>query len=301
MSYEPDEAKMTGTTGCVPGTIRSVGELLAVAQALEIEAAARYRQLAARMQADGAETVAAEFRLLADFEQSHVETIDARGRAMLGHDIVEVSASWQLPPGTSDADLATSTDFGPYQALAFAVRNEERAFAFYAYVAAEATDEPIRLLAEDLARAELMHAAHLRRFRRRAFRSDPPTAHEIPASLDELITLARRWNAAAGAAHRELAARLEARGDAADAALFRAIAEEEEAAAAGEPPATVASLHFAGEGLRLLEAGFERFSTIAERAGSEAVVAEALRLAEALVERLARVGGPRQNALIAGP
>jgi len=49
---------MTGTTGRIPDAIRSVGDLLAVAQALEIEAATRYRQLAARMEADGAEAVA---------------------------------------------------------------------------------------------------------------------------------------------------------------------------------------------------------------------------------------------------
>ena len=65
------------------------------------------------------------------------------------------------------------------------------------------------------------------------------------------------------------------------------------------PPAGPA-LHRHADGVRLLEAGFERFSTIAERAGREAVVAEALRLAEIMVERLARVGGPRQNALIDG-
>ncbi|MDR3496321.1 MAG: ferritin family protein [Ancalomicrobiaceae bacterium] len=290
---------MTEPTGQVPGAIASVGELLAVAHALECEAATRYQQLAERMQADGAETVAAEFRLLADFEQGHVEMIDDRGRAMLGHAIGTAPIRWELPSGSSEADLVTSA-FGPYQALAFAVRNEELAFAFYAYVAAEATSEPVRLLAEDLARDELMHAAHLRRFRRRAFRADPPTAVEIPASLDELAAISRRWHAAAAAAHRVLVRLLEVNGEAADAAIFRTIAAEEAAAADSEPAPAVEPIRHTVEGLTLIEAGFERFSLIAERSGNEGVVAEAQRLAEVMVDRLARAGGIRRNALIAG-
>ncbi|MDR3374065.1 MAG: ferritin family protein [Ancalomicrobiaceae bacterium] len=290
---------MTGSTGRVPGAIASVGELLAVAHALEIEAATRYRQLADRMQADGVEAVAEEFRVLADFEQGHVDLIDERGRAMLGHAIDAASVSWEQPSGFSEADLAMSADFGPYQALAFAVRNEERAFAFYAYVAAEAENEAIRLLAEDLARDELLHAAHLRRFRRRAFRSDPPAAIEIPASLDELAALSRRWHAAAAAAHRVLVRLLEVDGETADAAVFRVLAAEEATVAAGEATPAVEPIRRAVEGLKVLEAGFERFAVIAERAGDEAVVAEAQRLAELMVERLARAGGVRQNALIA--
>ena len=69
-----------------------------------------------------------------------------------------------------------------YRALAIAVRNKERAFAFYSYIAAEARSPGVRALAEDLARDELEHAAVLRRERRRAFRRERP-AWQSPAML----------------------------------------------------------------------------------------------------------------------
>ena len=71
----------------------------------------------------------------------------------------------------------------PYQALAFAVRNEERAFAFYTYVSAETVDHGVRALAEDLARDELDHASRLRRLRRRAFHKDRPLTWKCRKAL----------------------------------------------------------------------------------------------------------------------
>jgi hypothetical protein len=53
-----------------------------------------------------------------------------------------------------------------------AVRNEERAFAFWSYVAAQATMPEIQQAAETMAREELGHVATLRRERRRAFHAN---------------------------------------------------------------------------------------------------------------------------------
>jgi rubrerythrin len=53
-----------------------------------------------------------------------------------------------------------------------AVRNEERAFAFWSYVAAHAEQREIKRAAETMARQELEHAAKLRKERRRAYHKE---------------------------------------------------------------------------------------------------------------------------------
>jgi rubrerythrin len=67
------------------------------------------------------------------------------------------------------ADLAASTLVTPYRALFIAVRNEERAFAFWSYVSAYSPNETIREYAEKMAREELRHASILRKERRHAY------------------------------------------------------------------------------------------------------------------------------------
>jgi hypothetical protein len=59
-----------------------------------------------------------------------------------------------------------------YRSWAVAVRNEERAFAFWSYVAAHGASPEIRNAAERMAREELEHAKTLRRERRKAFFKD---------------------------------------------------------------------------------------------------------------------------------
>lgn len=277
-------------------SIGSVEELLAVAEALEREAAARYRGLSARMARQGDAAMAAEFEALAALEERHVEKVAERAQALLNR-APALRAGWELPP-TYDEDEARGAALGPYQAFAFAVRNEERAFAFYAHVAAAAKDSAVRALAEDLARDELEHASILRRRRRRAFHIERPVRIEIPATLEALRAAARRWDSEAAAAHAALADGLEQAGEADDAAIFRRLAADEEQTAAGAAGALVPRLLSGADGLRLLEQGFDRFALIAERSHDEGVVAEAQRLAGEMIARLARAGGARNNALL---
>ena len=56
-------------------------------------------------------------------------------------------------------DLAELRLVTPYHALSIAVRNEERAFAFWSYMSADSDDPTIRREAERLAREELGHVA----------------------------------------------------------------------------------------------------------------------------------------------
>jgi rubrerythrin len=61
-----------------------------------------------------------------------------------------------------------------------AVRNEERAFAFWSYVAAFAKDPEIKKAAEAMASEELGHVAALRRERRRAYHREHDQ-RQVPA------------------------------------------------------------------------------------------------------------------------
>ncbi len=268
-----------------------------MAVALEREAAARYRALSARMARQGDSAVAAQFNVLAGMEDRHAGDVAERGQALLGHAPAIPSRSWDLPP-TYDEEEARGATLGAYQALAFAVRNEERAFVFYTYVAAEAEDPEVRALAEELARDELEHAALLRHHRRRAFHADRPIAIEIPRSVDVLRASAQRWDCEAAAAHAALANALEEAGETEDAAIFRRLAAQEEKATAGVIGAAFPRLRSAADGLRLLEMGFDRFALISERSDDERVVAEAQRLAGEMVARLALAGGARSNTLL---
>src|SRR6185437_6986993 len=274
-------------------TIRSVEDLLSLAEELEKEAAARYRGLSARMARQGDTEMAAEFEALARMEELHVDHVADRVRSLQSRAPATVRMDWELP-STYDEDEARGATLSAYQALAFAVRNEEPAFAFYSCVAAEAKAPAVRALAEDLARDELEHAAILRRHRRRPFHSKRPIRVELPRSVAALLQSARQWDGVASVAHAALAKALDEAGESEDAALFQRLAVEEEKAAAGAIGAPLPTLYNAEAGLRLLEDAFDRFALIVERS-NEDVVAEAQRLSAYAVARLALAGGARRN------
>lgn len=268
--------------------IRSVDDLLFVAEAMQREAANLYRELAAHLRKHDDAGVVAEFEALAERQGRRVGEVAARSRSAPGGPAGAMSRDRRLPPAF-DEDEARGAAASPYQALAFAVRNAERAFAFYTYVAAAADNQAVRALAEDLARDELDRASRLRRLRRRAFHHDRPVRVEIPASLETLRSLFRGWEKSAAAAHVGLADRLESAGQRKEAEIFRGLASEEETAAADASVVEAPPLAGVDEGLRMLEATFDRLAQISESAKDERVVAELQRLAEGIVARLALV------------
>ena len=241
--------------------------------------------------------MAAQFDVLAGMEDRHVRQVAERAQSLLGGARETLSVAWESLPNFDD-DEARGATLSAYQALAFAVRNEERAFVFYTYVAAETKSPAVRALAEDLARDELEHASILRRHRRLAFHSNRPAAAEIPESVEMLRESARQWDGAAAVAHAVLAKALDDAGEIEDAAVFRRLAADEEKAAGGAIGAALPTLRSSAGGLRLLEDGFDRYALIGERSNDEQVVAEAQRLAGEMVARLAMAGGARSNMLI---
>ena len=154
------------------GTLRSLDELFALAYAMEQEAANQYAGLADDMTSQGRHDLAAVFTELAAAERDHVSGVTRWSQARLGKDPDPALVRWDAPE-TFDAQTATemkaSRLMTPYRALAMAVRNEERAFAFWSYLAAYSHDPEIKKAAEAMAQEELGHVATLRKERRRAY------------------------------------------------------------------------------------------------------------------------------------
>src|SRR6516165_7777817 len=161
------------------GNLSSLDELFGLASAMEQEAATRYAELADEMRRQNKPDLSAVFTQLAAAEREHVIGVTRWSQSRLGRAPDPALVRWE-GPGTFDAEAAaeitTSRLMTPYRALSIAVRNEERAFAFWSYVAAFAEDPEIKNAAETLAREELGHVSTLRRERRRAYHSERDAA-----------------------------------------------------------------------------------------------------------------------------
>lgn len=298
-----------------PAPVRSLDELFALAEALETEAASRYAQLAQQMRAVGLVDVAEVFEHLAAEERGHSDEVTAWSRADTGHAPDPARIRWQ-PPTTFDEEearsIASSMLASAYRALSMAVRNEERAFALWTYIAAQAEDPKIRAAAERMAREELRHAALLRRERRRAFHAErdrhvtgagrprPATeAAQVERSLSALLaSLAEQYAAAAGSRAARL---LDLARDAAAMANEADAATAIEAARAEAPASSTARRGYraspsaaddpAPEGLlgalRLAERAVEDYLATADAAQDEAVMRQLQSLAERAIARVA--------------
>jgi rubrerythrin len=157
------------------GAVGSLEELFAIANAMEQEAADRYESLAEDMLAQGKHSLASVFDRLAAAERKHVDSVASWSQSRLGRppnpDLVRWDAPETFDPETA-SEITKSRLMTPYRALSMAVRNEERAFAFWSYVAGFAEDPNVKMAAEAMAREELGHAAILRKERRRAYHDE---------------------------------------------------------------------------------------------------------------------------------
>jgi rubrerythrin len=274
--------------------VRSVDELLAMAVSIEHDAARRYRELAARMRLRDAPHVAAIFDLLASIEAKHAVAIaDSGGQST---EAMEKPTTNGESPETFDAEAGSAQDLTPYRALAISVRNEERAFVFYSYIAAHAPTEVIRKLAEGLAKDELAHATLLRRERRKAYREagrEPfRQARPLPQTLDAFWRLCAESDLRAAAYHRAYAQLIGAASSA--AASLMSIADDEAACAmdASAKSSRSDAAVSAPTGptyngaVRLIEEAFDLYADIAARSQNEAVMLAAQEMAARVVQRL---------------
>ena len=294
------------TLKTMPPLLGSADELLAMSHALEKEAASRYRDLAARMRLRQEQKLAGLFEFLASIEEKHAAHIAARALEAMGKPVDPARISWEMPENF-DEEEGSSRVLTPYRALAIAVRNEERAFAFYSYVAAQAREELMRKLAEELAKDELEHAFLLRRERRKAYReTGTAKASQLPASAEELYALGAETEWQAAAYHRALDEILSIQDK--EPSTFGVVASDEASCARDlasriglqledSRPPDEAEIE---QGMRLLEEVFDRYVDIAERSKDEKVVQAAQMLAERAVRRLSLVHGSRANSLLEG-
>lgn len=186
------------------GPVKSLEELFAIASVLEQEAAERYADIAVRMRSEGNPALAEVFEHLSADEQGHLDNVVHWSQQTKGQNPDPARIRWPLPETFDDegAAVANPSLLSAYKVLSMAVRNEERAFAFWTYVAAHAEVAEVRKAAEEMAREELGHVSTLRRERRKAFhaeRKSPDAAVSARSvSLAELERqLADRLDAAA--------------------------------------------------------------------------------------------------------
>lgn len=274
--------------------IHSLRQLLLVAHAMEEEAARRYMELAARMELRGEKALASLFEFLASIEKRHAVQISSHFLPPLDQVFDLSQATWQVPENF-DEEAGSSHLLTPYLALATAVRNEDRAFAFYTYVASDASDDQIRKMAEELAKEELGHAALLRKERRNAYYAEggPKRRHtDIPASIDEFWEMAFRTERYAASYHRALGGNLADRAPESSIFLMAADDEDNRAREAADRAGVEWVAEYVGQqptvegGLRLLEEAFERYSDISEHADDEEVMQASIDSADHALRRL---------------
>lgn len=175
-----------------PWELASLDQLLAIARAMEREAIEGYQALSRRMSAMGRPDLTAVFNALVLEETGHLSKVDewrhASGReeidiaATAPHDLFQDEGAATVAPELMSA----------YRAFSTAVRNEERAFAFWTYVSAHAQSDAIKDAAERMAREELGHVSTLRKERRKAFHAERAGSPDTKVTLNALEQELRR-------------------------------------------------------------------------------------------------------------
>lgn len=296
--------------------ITDSGQLMAIAIAMEREAAERYEQLAAAMERAREAELAALFHQLAALEREHEAGL---GRWSKRDGIAVPAAarfSWQFPETFGpEADGGEAHVLTPYRALGIAVRNEERAFAFYAYLSAMAPDEQVRRRADALAREELNHVAQLRALRRRAYHAGRAPRIETPRTAADLDRLAGSLERGAARLQGVAADCLADNGLAHAAGILRRLAAEAAqraerlAGAEGGGSGTLRGAETAGLldaamltpfgalrlALRNAEEILESYLAAADRADDPALLHAAQDLADAALARLALIRSQLAN------
>ncbi|SKA31967.1 Rubrerythrin [Enhydrobacter aerosaccus] len=279
--------------------VESVNALMAIAVAMEEEAGRRYCQIGERMRLQGERSLFELFTFLAGIEDKHAAQIRERSQSIGGRLPEGVAVGWDLPEGFQEEE-GRSYLLTPYSALAIAVRNEDRAFAFYAYLAAHAQDRGIREAAEELAKDELDHAALLRRERRKAWRTHPRAEAVEARDLGVFLAYVSAIESAAARAHRDLSKQLAQQGRQFEATIFEEAARSEEHCAreavdrgALRPIAIfdTPSAETIRDGLRLLEYAFDQYAETAERTQDERVLAAAQDFQRQALQRLSYAQG----------
>lgn len=170
--------------------IHSTSRLVSIALAAERDAVQRYSGLAEKMSRFENDEAGSLFDELSGEAKQHEEKL-AEWAELEGLNVTAET----IPIGWEDPGVATHYDIQardpyrctPYKALAYAVHNEERAFRYYTYVAADSADADVCHYARVLARTELRRAASLRKRRRLAWHLQRDLQRKQPGLLPGII------------------------------------------------------------------------------------------------------------------
>ena len=265
--------------------VTSLEDLSALAVILERRAAERFELMAEAMAARGRADLSELFTRLAR-EESHHEAALRKAAPALDDSLLEGRWPAELGDAPRPPDAGQLARTSVYQCLAEAVRNEDKAFRFFSYLAANTKDAALEARAEALAKEELAHAALLRRARRTAYHTEKRSIDGWPEprrvhSLDELRRAALPRELALG--RRVEALPLES---ASAAALVRIGARIRELLApepAGDADRLLAS---SGSPEDDCAAAFEFYDLVASGARDEAVLLSAQELSTLALERI---------------
>jgi rubrerythrin len=277
----------------------TIEEILAAARAMEHAAVRRYQRLGNAMRQVGHEDVARVFEELMVEESYHTASVEQLCKRLLGGLPEAGHVRWILPETFGAEDAGSPALLTPYKALSIAVRSEERAFAFWTYVAAGATDPEVRDQAEAMARQELLHAAKFRVARRKAYfdeRGASRALHasgEQPLSLEELRAEQARIESDVVRFLAAAADRLDVLKDPESAALLRDLSRGRvEPGQAAAPPAlvhTATCIAVLFDVTGVLERVADRYLDLLTRSVDETMTLELQRLGDVAMSQVARV------------
>lgn len=166
--------------------IHSIEELLAHANALEVEAVDRYTLLADQMEAHNNVEVAELFRKMADIEGKHIARVSELSKGYELPHIPPWDFQWQGESPEAIDPSAVHYLMTAHHALKLALHHEKMAADFFAQLVETVHDDAVRELAKQLAQEEYQHVALLESWLKKvpepdenwAEDPDPPTLQE---------------------------------------------------------------------------------------------------------------------------
>ncbi|WP_420135620.1 hypothetical protein [Rhodopseudomonas sp.] len=160
-------------TAVPPAPIASVIALYAVALDVARHALHRYSAAASQL-GDGAWPVRSVFEVLAAREARRIDRLEIECFQACGRVAAHPDVPWRVPhlvPDQEVTEVQHSELATPYTAWAMAVEHRRRAFVFWSYVIAVATDRTVQDAAEAFAHEALSDGNLLRHERRLAWRA----------------------------------------------------------------------------------------------------------------------------------
>jgi rubrerythrin len=140
----------------------TIGEFLAHALAIEVDAVACYQELARRMWARRNPGTAALFEEMAKAEEKHLVQIQKRTAAYALPDLAPSEYRWRGPGSPEAAPIADVDEWMTrHRALKLALAGEERARDFFAEVAESESPPEVRALARELRDEEAEHVRYV--------------------------------------------------------------------------------------------------------------------------------------------